>query len=87
MHILLVSDGATAYGAAKSMYQMTSELLKLNAGVKVSVVLQKKSKQQYGYDFKALGCNVYRIEYRPFYREKISQNKKWKYLFQLMSLT
>lgn len=80
MHILLVADADSRYGASHSMYQMTSELLKLDKGLKISVVLPRNSPM--AGDFRALGCAVYCVAYWPFQRMKISREvaplKRWR---------
>ena len=66
MHVLIIADGDSRYGASKSMLQMTTELLSMYRDLKVSIVLKKDSNQKD--DFESLGCQVYCIPYEPYYQ-------------------
>lgn len=64
MHILFVADGDDKYGAPHSLFQMVSELLKIEKSIRISVIVTKNSKLAQSYS--KLGCNVYQIPYGPF---------------------
>lgn len=66
MYILLVADGDKRNGAARSMYQLCRELLKLDPQLKLAVVLPKNSPQRAAYI--ALGCETCCAPYMDFYQ-------------------
>ncbi len=66
MHILYVADGDSKYGAPNSLFQLVSEIRKIDSTLKVSVVVTKNSDRIE--DYQKLGCDVYRVFYEPFYQ-------------------
>ena len=70
-----MTDDDYKYGASHSLFQMVSELLKMDCSMKVSVVLTKKSELAQAYS--KLGCDVYQIPYRPFMTGMPKEKWKW----------
>lgn len=64
MHILYVADGDSKYGAPHSLFQLISEIKKIDPSIKVSIALTKNSDR--AEDYKKAGCDVYRVSYEPF---------------------
>lgn len=78
MHILFVADGDDKYGAPHSLFQMVSELLKIDNAIRISVIVTKNSELAQSYS--KLGCGVYRIPYSPFIVGMPTD--KWKLLIR-----
>lgn len=64
MHILYIADSDTRYGAFHSLFQLVSEMKKIEDTIQISVVVDRHSDRTS--DFRQIGCLVYRIGYEPF---------------------